>query len=366
MADQAQPNNSDPLHTDDNLARLLVPELEEPFFRSLLQSVKELVNPTKLPPLDVTSKPVEVAATGVDAPFYRSLIQNVKDLVRPPKLPPLEVTSEPVPVKDIWGLYGRQKKSFFMSAGFQVALVTAAFILGSTKPVQMAIKQAALVFLPVDVSPVTPPQNENRLLPGGGGDRSTLPASFGKLPKASLTQYTPPAAVFNNMDPKLAMEPSILAPPDAVLPQVTAANYGDPFSKYTILSNGRGAGGGIGDEGKNGGVGNRNGPGFDEGNGGFGVYRSGVGGVTRPTVLVKKEPEYSEEARKAKVQGTVIVSIVVTPDGRPTQMKIQRSVGLGLDEKALEALAQWRFNPGKKDGKPVPVEASIEVNFRLL
>ena len=88
--------------------------------------------------------------------------------------------------------------------------------------------------------------------------------------------------------------------------------------------------------------------------------------MTAPTVLVKKEPEYSEEARKAKVQGTVILYIVVTPDGKATNMKVQRSVGLGLDEKALEAVAQWKFNPGKKDGKPVPVEAFIEVNFRLL
>ena len=66
MADQTQPNHSDPSHRNDNLARLLVPELEEPFFRSLLQSIKELIHPTKLPPLDVTSKPIEVAATGVD------------------------------------------------------------------------------------------------------------------------------------------------------------------------------------------------------------------------------------------------------------------------------------------------------------
>jgi TonB family protein len=188
-----------------------------------------------------------------------------------------------------------------------------------------------------------------------------LPASFGKLPKASLTQFTPPVAVYNNMNPKLMMDPSILAPPDAVLPQVNAANYGDPFSKSGILSNGTGSGGGIGN-GKGTGVGNGEGAGYGFGNGAF---RAG-GGVTAPRVLFKKEPEYSEEARKAKLQGTVILYIVVTPDGKATAMKVQKSVGLGLDEKALEAVAQWKFDPGKKDGKPVPVEAYIEVNFRLL
>ena len=78
------------------------------------------------------------------------------------------------------------------------------------------------------------------------------------------------------------------------------------------------------------------------------------------------EPEYSEEARKAKYQGTVLLYVEVDPSGKATNMRVLRSLGLGLDEKAMEAVKKWKFKPGYKDGKPVTVAATIEVNFRLL
>ena len=96
-----------------------------------------------------------------------------------------------------------------------------------------------------------------------------------------------------------------------------------------------------------------------------GVYRVG-GGVSAPMVLSKVEPEYSEEARVAKYQGTVTVYAEIGPDGIAHNMQVISSLGLGLDQKALDAIAQWRFKPGIKDGTPVTVAATIEVNFRLL
>lgn len=98
---------------------------------------------------------------------------------------------------------------------------------------------------------------------------------------------------------------------------------------------------------------------------GGGVYRVG-GGVSAPVLIHKTEPIYTEEARKAKYQGTVLLYVEINPDGRPTNIKVQRRLGLGLDEKAIEAVQQWRFKPGMKDGRPVTVAATIEVNFRLL
>jgi TonB family protein len=83
-------------------------------------------------------------------------------------------------------------------------------------------------------------------------------------------------------------------------------------------------------------------------------------------LLSKVEPEYSEEARKAKWQGTVELQIVVDEHGVPKEMRVTRALGLGLDQKALEAVAKWRFKPGMRDGKPVPVIATVQVNFRLL
>ena len=89
------------------------------------------------------------------------------------------------------------------------------------------------------------------------------------------------------------------------------------------------------------------------------------GGVSAPRAIYDPDPEYSEEARKAKHQGTVILWIVVGPDGRPRDIRVQRALGLGLDEKAVEAVRKWRFAPAMRDGHPVAVEVNIEVNFRL-
>ena len=98
---------------------------------------------------------------------------------------------------------------------------------------------------------------------------------------------------------------------------------------------------------------------------GGGVFRVG-GGVTAPSLIYKVEPEYSEEARKAKYQGTVLLYVQVDPSGKAVNMRVLHSQGLGLDEKAMEAVKKWKFNPGLKDGKAVTVEAQIEVDFRML
>ena len=94
------------------------------------------------------------------------------------------------------------------------------------------------------------------------------------------------------------------------------------------------------------------------------VYRIGDG-VTAPAVLQKQEPQYSDEGRMAKLEGTPIVSLVVNENGQAQDIRITRAVGLGLDEKAVQAISQWKFNPGMKDGMPVAVAATIEVNFHL-
>lgn len=96
-----------------------------------------------------------------------------------------------------------------------------------------------------------------------------------------------------------------------------------------------------------------------------GAYKIG-GGVSAPVPTYKPEPEYSEEARRAKFQGTVVLFVVVDESGNPRDLKVIRPVGLGLDQKAIEAVRKWKFRPGMKDGYPVPVQATIEVNFRLL
>jgi len=95
-----------------------------------------------------------------------------------------------------------------------------------------------------------------------------------------------------------------------------------------------------------------------------GTYRAG-GGIAAPKLLYKVEPQYSEEARAAKYQGTVLLYTEIGPDGLAHNTQVMDSLGLGLDEQAIAAVNLWRFTPGMKDGKPVPVQATIEVNFRL-
>ena len=85
--------------------------------------------------------------------------------------------------------------------------------------------------------------------------------------------------------------------------------------------------------------------------------------MTPPKEIFSPEPEYSEEARKAKFQGTCVVQLVVGPDGVPHDMRVVRTLGLGLDEKAIEAVQKWRFEPGKKDGVPVATLVNVEVQF---
>lgn len=305
----------------------------------------------------------------VEEAWYKSLIQSVKDIVNPPKLPPLEVTSKPVQVKDIWGMYAQDKKSGMASLIIHGTFIALLFTVFSSKMVQDKIRDTTLVFTP-DISPYQP---KGPVKPktagggGGGGDRSPLPASKGKLPKISPKQFTPPMAVVNNPNPKLIMDPSIIVPPDQAIPQNNLPNFGDPLAKLGPPSNGIGSGGGIG-SGSGGGVGSGRGAGVGPGEGGGiggGVFRVG-GGVTQPQLVYKVEPEYSEEARKAKYSGVVVLYVEVEPGGKARNIRVVKGIGLGLDEKAIEAVAKWRFKPGLKDGRAVTVAATIEVNFRLL
>jgi TonB family protein len=204
---------------------------------------------------------------------------------------------------------------------------------------------------------------------GGGGDHDPLPAPKGHLPKPALQQITPPAIVMRNEKPRLAVEPTVVIPPQVHVAENHMPNIGT--STATVMpaappSNGTGSGGGIG-SGSGGGVGVGHGPGVGAGSGGGiggGVYKVG-GGISAPQAISAPDPGYTEEARRAKKQGTCVLWLIVDAAGHPRDLKVVRGLGLGLDEKALEAVKQWRFQPALKDGKPVDVQISVEVEFHL-
>src|SRR5438552_8515025 len=101
-------------------------------------------------------------AASVEEPSFYSLFRNIKDTINPPNLPPLELTSKPVAVKDIWGLYGHQKKSFMASFGFQIGLVALVLALGTSKAVQDKVKEFVPLIAPIDLAPppVAPPKKQ--------------------------------------------------------------------------------------------------------------------------------------------------------------------------------------------------------------
>jgi TonB family protein len=302
-------------------------------------------------------------------PLYKRLRRDLDEFFFPKKLPPLVLTSKPVPVRDIWGFYDYKGRGAFGSTLIHIAalaIIIAVALVGRKVVDTVKPKQTVELIAP-DLTPVLKPSKTLSGGGGGGGDRDKLQATKGRLPKQAMEQFTPPAVIVRNEAPKLPKEATVVVPPQVKLAQAQMPNLGDPLSHVPAPpSNGVGSGAGIG-AGSGGGVGVGSGPGYGEGRGGGtggGVFRVG-GGVAAPKLVYDPEPEYSEEARKAKYQGTCVLSVIVGPDGLAHDIKVTNTLGLGLDEKAIEAVKKWRFEPAVKDGKPVNVLISVQVNFRL-
>jgi TonB family protein len=321
------------------------------------------VQPARAPNDHTSLLPVDT-----DGSVWQSLVSNLRDVFSPQKLPPLELTSTPVPVADLLA-EKRGPLSSSLSIGAHVlviALIIGLFLWGRMHP-KPVVKQALLT--PVDISafvPVAPPKARLAGGGGGGGNHDIVAPSKGHLPKIAKVQITPPQ-VLKIDHPKLAVDPAIVMPQPMKLPDTNMPNLGIPqSSQVTLSSQGSGSGSGFG-SGRGGGMGSGSGGGVGPGSGGGaggGPYHPG-GGVSIPKVVFAVDPEFSDEARRAKYQGVVVLSVIVDAQGNPQHVRVIRQLGMGLDEKAVEAVKQYRFKPGLKDGKPVAVEINIEVNFQL-
>ena len=197
---------------------------------------------------------------------------------------------------------------------------------------------------------------------GSGGAEEKFKASEGVAPRSARMQLAPPI-VMQNLQPKLAEQATVIAP-DMALPKTR--EIGDPLSVLRVASNGPGVGSGFGGN-AGGGVGT--GRGVGRGNGTDagccdGTYTIG-NGVSMPRAIYSPEPEFSEEARRAKFQGEVTLLATIGADGLPKRLTVMRSLGMGLDEKAVETVKTWRFEPAKMNGRPVAVQMNIIVNFHL-
>lgn len=270
---------------------------------------------------------------------------------------------------DIWQEYKPQSASWMNSllahALVILALVLPYYIERMLHPVTPS-KVAV-----VDISPYLPqlPPAANKAGGGGGGgERTPTPASKGKAPLFAKMQLAPPVVKMPNLKPQLPVQPTLLGPPDLKLPQMAAnAQWGDPLQGVPgPPSAGPGYGGGIG-SGHGTGIGSGKGGGLGPGEGGGtggGIYSIG-GNVSAPVPIYKPEPPYSEEARKAKYQGSVVLWIVVDAHGSVSNAQVVRPLGMGLDENAVRTVRTWKFRPAMRNGTPVPVRVMVEVTFRL-
>jgi TonB family protein len=289
-----------------------------------------------------------------------SLKRAIADALHPPKV---ETTATPIDVPPIWT--NRRSR---VSQGLSVAVHAA--IIG----LLLIPAAASNLILPTitSITMLTPPPP--LLLPpvqgrsgggGGGGLKTPTPPSKGEPPRGADKQILPPAVEIKNLAPELIVEPTIVAPQLAQV-QLPIMQFGDPNGVVGPPSAGPGSGGGIG-TGRGTGVGSGKGAGLGPGEGGGvggGVFSVG-GGVSQPQPTFMPTPEYSDDGRKGRIQGTVELLIIVKTDGTVDFQNVRKSLGYGLDQKAIEAVRKWKFLPGKKDGVSVATLVSVSVNFSL-
>ncbi len=286
---------------------------------------------------------------------FQSLVSSVRDVFFPTKLPPLELQSQPVAVVDRMAVK-RDPVSTGISVALHVLVIgLIAWLLA--KGVKMAAPQVAHVVTPIDL-PVPPPKAlpKATMIGGGGGQRGPTPVTKGTPPKFAEHQIVPPAKPPLEQ-PKIAIQPTVEVQKDVKMAS-SIPQIGVPNSPLVGMSMGNGSGTGLG---------SGNGSGIGPGSGGNigGGLRQIGGGVSAPIPIYEPEPEFSEEARKAKVAGNVLVTCVVGVNGLTQRVRVIRGIGMGLDEKAIEAVKQYRFKPAMEGGKPVPVQVNIDVNFQI-
>jgi len=327
-----------------------------------------------LRPAPVARRPVNSRLAVAWGANFGGFGTRIRDFFSPPKQPPLPPGIKPIKVKDIWSKdekFGTSQAIAIALHGLVVFAMIAVPIWTSVVPSTQAKNKQGDVGI-LDISPYIAklPAGANKAGGGGGGGtHEQLPPTKGRAPKFQWTQYTPPVATIRNPNPKLPMDPSLLGPPDLKVSNPALNNMGDPLAASVNFSGGPGGGGGIG-TGQGGGIGSGSGGGLGPGEGGGtggGMFRAGVNGVGQPACIYCPDPEYSDEARKAKYQGTVLLEVIVTVDGRVLEPHVLRGPGLGLEEKAVAAVRNWRMRPAVgPNGKPVTCRATIEIGFRLL
>jgi periplasmic protein TonB len=293
-------------------------------------------------------------------PLLTGLYESLRDCLFPPSLPPLELTSTPVLVPDRMAV---QTNPWAFGTAAIVNGAILALILGLGLKAAINPPSRTASHSHVDLGDLIAPFKLRASQGGsGGGSDDLVDPIQGRLPKFEKTPLAPlQVPVLEH--PKLAIDSALAVDTDIKLPDnpnmPVVGVHSSP--NVTLLPGGPGTHGGIG-IGTNGGLGSDKGIGF--GPGPEGIYTPG-GDVSAPIPILTPEAEFSDEARRAKYQGVCMISVIIDAHGNPQNPRILHSLGMGLDEKALEAVRKYRFKPAMRQGRPVPVRIAVAVDFRL-
>lgn len=297
--------------------------------------------------------------------LWASLRASIRARFAPPP-PPLEIESKPVPVSEIW-----TPEDLKTRAGSRLgALLLHLLVIGILmlpifhRQVGQAFHRVAVNITPMFL-PATTPGKKRIGGGGGGGTHAIRPPSHGRLPLMLRHAKAPPMVVVHNIKPKLPVPPALVVQ-HVILPQPNLPQFGQPKIQLIVPSNGSGTLAGIG-TGRGGGVGSGNGQGLGSGEGGNiggGSYSEGAG-ITDPIAIYSPDPQFSNAAREAKYQGTVVLWVTIGVDGRAHKITVAKRLGLGLDQKAILAVKKWLFKPAMENGRPKAVRAQISISFHL-
>jgi len=285
----------------------------------------------------------------------------------PVSLSPLATTSRPILSADPLAFQGDPKSS---AISFVIHLTAITLILALAFEAHSTIAtQPILVLTPVDFKltappPITMPVAKAQGGGGGGGAHEVVERTRGHVPTMVAKAVITPPQIIRIDRPKLEVAPTeVVKMPDNP-PMPTLGMSQSP--QITLASQGRGGGSGFG-QGMGGGIGAGRGVGAGPGSGsGYGGGLMSVGGgVSAPQLIHSVEPEFTEDARRANYQGSVSIKLIVDSQGNPQDVRLESHLGMGLDEKAIEAVRQYRFRPAMYQGHPVSVQIVVDVDFRL-
>ena len=319
------------------------------------------------PQLGLATVPIPLGRELPHESLLQTLFGNLRDYFFPEKLPPLELVSQPIAVSDPLAVKRSPASSmisFLLHAGIFALIVW--FVIQARNhmvaPQKMEVTQ---VVVPPYIPPVTAPAPQSMGGGGGGGFHQPIEANKGHLPPVEKAPINPPELQVDH--PKLAVAPTIVMPQQIKIADNSMPNLGMPQSTQVVMkSQGSGSGAGFG-QGGGGGIGAGDGGGI--GSGTVGGYGGGVmtvgGGVTAPVVIHRVVPEFTDQARRVKFQGEASIGLIVDAQGNPEDVHVVHPLGMGLDQKAVEAVRQYKFKPAMFQGHPVPVQLVIEVDFHM-